>query len=692
MAGRPSLNAQSLESLGAARLAALLLEHTEGNAAARRALRLAVAEVRGAAEMGQKVRQRLATIARSKRWLAPKHLASLLADLEAQRLAIGGPIADQAPQVALELLWRFLDLANPLLDRVDDSEDKALELFHRVSADLGRLALQAGVNPTALADQVAEALLANRHGQADLLVRHGAEALQRQGLLRLRQRLEAERPPGPQPKGPLLENEADDSEAAGVMVREVCPYLEPWHPEAFDADANFEDDEDEEWDDENFEDEDQDIDEDIDADIDADADSDADEDFEDGADEDEDQDEDLDDPDVGRFGGGLLGVADVWDGQEPLGTAPAVAIREDRALAGEANCDPSASADAIKGAAGVAATDVADADVADAADSELRINLVEPDDEEDRDHDERDEEGRDDVDGDDEDRDEEDRDDQDRRSEAPWQRSQTVRLAMLAIADGLGDAEAYLTEYREHRPHALRLPRIAARVAMRLTAAGQAEQALVQLDRAVLEDGLQSDGARLWIDARLEALEALGRQEEAQRLRYRFALERLSIPHLRAYLQRLPAFEDGEAQEQALEAVLRHRAFNRALEFLHRWPDHRRAIRLILERPSRLDGSHEALLKPLAQLLEAQGQPLAASLCLRAMLEAILREARSGQDARGVRYLQRCLQLAPSIDDWGKASHHNAWVVNLLRRYSHRQDFFNKMTFDPMLPEPGVLP
>ena len=661
MAGRPSLNAQSLESLGAARLAALLLEHTQGNAAARRALRLAVAEVGGAAEMGQKVRQRLATIARSKRWLDRKELAPLLADLEAQRLAIGGPIADQAPQVALELLWRFLDLANPLLDRVDDSEDKALELFHRVSADLGCVAVQVGVDPTVLADQVAEALLANRHGQADLLVRHGAEALQRQGLLRLRQRLEAERPLRRQPEGPLLENEAAYSEAAGVMVREVCPFLEPWHPEAFDADANFEDDEDEESeDDSDFEDEDEYAD-------DEDEHFEEDDDLEDDEDEDGDQALGDDDPDAGRFGGMRLGVADVWDGQEPLGTAPADAIREDRALAGVAHHDPGASADGINGAA-----HVADLDVADADDSDLWINLFELYDEEDRDG--------------------EDRDGEHRRSEAPWQRSQTVRLAMLAIADGLGDAEAYLAEYREHRPHALRLPRIAARVAMRLTAAGQAEQALVQLDRAVLEDGLQSDGARLWIDARLEALEALGRQQEAQRLRYRFALERLSIPHLRAYLQRLPAFEEGDAQEQALEAVLRHRAFNRALEFLHRWPDHRRAIRLIQERPSRLDGSHEALLKPLAQLLEDKGQPLAASLCLRAMLEAILREARSGQDARGVRYLQRCLQLAPSIDDWGKASHHNAWVVNLLWLYSHRQAFFNKLTFDPMLPEPGVVP
>lgn len=104
------------------------------------------------------------------------------------------------------------------------------------------------------------------------------------------------------------------------------------------------------------------------------------------------------------------------------------------------------------------------------------------------------------------------------------------------------------------------------------------------------------------------------------------------MPHLRAYLQRLPAFEDGEAEEQALDAVLHHRAFNRALEFLHRWPDHRRAARLILERPQRLDGDNETLL----QTLEAKDQPLAASQCLRAMLEAILHGGRAGDYGCGV--------------------------------------------------------
>jgi len=37
-----------------------------------------------------------------------------------------------------------------------------------------------------------------------------------------------------------------------------------------------------------------------------------------------------------------------------------------------------------------------------------------------------------------------------------------VSIAMLDIADALGDAEAYLAEYRDHSPEALTVPAIAA--------------------------------------------------------------------------------------------------------------------------------------------------------------------------------------------------------------------------------------
>jgi len=48
-----------------------------------------------------------------------------------------------------------------------------------------------------------------------------------------------------------------------------------------------------------------------------------------------------------------------------------------------------------------------------------------------------------------------------------------VRIAMLDIADALGDAEAYWSEYRNHDPEALTVPAIAAEVAQRLTTAGR---------------------------------------------------------------------------------------------------------------------------------------------------------------------------------------------------------------------------
>ncbi len=76
----------------------------------------------------------------------------------------------------------------------------------------------------------------------------------------------------------------------------------------------------------------------------------------------------------------------------------------------------------------------------------------------------------------------------------PWRQRQNVRLALLTIADGLGDAEAYLAEYRGR-------PRLVARMARRLTAGGQPERALALLEAMKLPEGL----------------------------------ERLSLPHLRAY-------------------------------------------------------------------------------------------------------------------------------------------------------------
>lgn len=544
MAGRASLNAKNLEALGTARLAALLLQHTEGNAAARRALRLALAEQRGPLEMAQEVRKRLAAVERSSSWLDQKRRDALLADLDRQRQAIAGPIAAHDPDLAVELLWRFLDLASSLQDRCDCSDDAELPLFHQASADLGQVACRAKGSTAALAEQVAAALLENEGGEYDHLIEHLKEALKPEGLEQLRQIMEAKRPP----------RRSDAKQADG-------------------EDSSF----------------------------------------------------DGEDDEAAEDGNGYIYAPTFNSDYEPV---------DDEGFEAEY-----------------------DGDFESDYDDENGSGYQEVDEDEDQDYD---------LDPD------------------PRDRGQTVRLAMLAIADALGDAEAYLAEYRDHEPTALKRTLVAARVAQRLTTAGRAEEALALLDAAQPLPHQTPPGPGPWIDARIAALEQLERGAEAQQLRWKFALLRLSSQHLRDYLKRLPAFEDGEVQERALDLVLQHPYLGPALEFLHQWPDRRRTARLILARPDELVRADEKVLGVVAEALEAE-QPLAATLCLRALIEAIVEQARSNRYRHAVRYLASCRRLAGAVEAWGAIPDHNSYISELLYAYGHRAGFMNQLDSDILL-------
>ena len=542
MANKTSLNAKNLEALGTARLAELLMDLCQGNAAAKRALRLALAEQGGAADVAQQVRKRLATIARSGSWLDKRRRDELLADLERQRQAIVGSIASHDGELAMELLWRFLDLAESLLDRCDDSDEAALGLFHLVSADLGRVACLAQPAPATLADQVAVALLDNDYGQYDQLIPHLREALTPEGLLHLRQLLEAQRPPSPAQAD--QEDELEDLLDSELSDDELLEQLD-----LLDVDAGF------------------------------------------------------------------LYISNLGGNSEP-----------DAVVDGASEPDDDEALDAD----------------------------LEPDFDDDSDPD-------------------------------VGQHRLAVRLAMLAIADALGDADGYLAEYRDHHPVALKLPGIAARVAGRLTAAGRAADALLLLEAA--EPYLQNRPASFldWLDARIAALEALARPGEAQALRWSCVERSLSIRHLRDYLKALPAFEDVEAEERAFDLVFAYPSFDDALQFLHQWPDQRRAARLILARHLELDGDSYELLSAVGEALAAQ-QPLAATLCLRAMVDFSLDMSRSSRYKHAARHLATCSVLAAKINDWAGHEPHDSYRAHLRLTHRNKYSFWEVLGESPWRP------
>jgi hypothetical protein len=130
-------------------------------------------------------------------------------------------------------------------------------------------------------------------------------------------------------------------------------------------------------------------------------------------------------------------------------------------------------------------------------------------------------------------------------------RISTVRPALTEIADVQGDVDAFIAQYEEQTR---KVPKIAAEIARRLLSAGRLEEAWQAIEAA--EHRRRESGWNWpefeWENARIEVLEALGRANEAQAARWSCFERSLSSSHLRAYLKRLPDFDDIEAEKKAL--------------------------------------------------------------------------------------------------------------------------------------------
>ncbi len=187
MASKKTLNAKNLETLGAARLAELLIEISTGDAAAKRRLRLELAGAVSPVEVAREIRKRLTTIARARSFIDWQNRKAFVADLETQRRAIIDQVAKTDPAEALDLLWRFMALANPVVERCDDSSGTIIGVFHAASCNLGRIATAAKTDPNLLAEQAFRALTENDYGQHDDLIEALTPALGPAGLDHLKQ-------------------------------------------------------------------------------------------------------------------------------------------------------------------------------------------------------------------------------------------------------------------------------------------------------------------------------------------------------------------------------------------------------------------------------------------------------------------------------------------------------------------------
>jgi hypothetical protein len=189
MASKKTVTADNLAALGAERLAAILIELADGDAEIKRRLRLELAAEEGGDSIAAEIGKRITALRSARSFIDWQKQRDFVRDLDLQRAMIADRVAATRADLGLELMWRFLDLAEPVINRVDDSNGSVGDVFRSACEDLGAIAVRAKPDPAVLADRVFAALLANDYGVYDGLVPILLPALGDAGAAHLRSRL-----------------------------------------------------------------------------------------------------------------------------------------------------------------------------------------------------------------------------------------------------------------------------------------------------------------------------------------------------------------------------------------------------------------------------------------------------------------------------------------------------------------------
>lgn len=140
----------NLATLGAERLAGLLIEFATGDAALKRRLRMELSAEVGAGDLALELDKRLVSLAESRAKVSWRKRPGLLTELRAIRRVILERLAPLDTRLALDRLVAWFDLYVPLRTRVSDPKGEMTLMFDEASSDLARLASEAGVDVAGL--------------------------------------------------------------------------------------------------------------------------------------------------------------------------------------------------------------------------------------------------------------------------------------------------------------------------------------------------------------------------------------------------------------------------------------------------------------------------------------------------------------------------------------------------------------
>lgn len=197
---KKSLNKTNLETLGADRLAALVMDLVQGSAALQRRARMELSAAQGPKDVAADLRKRFAALRRSTSYVGWRKQRALVKDLESLLAMIDSSIAPDDPAEAFDLLWSFLLLAPSIHERTDDSNGAVGDVMRQAVEMIAAMSPRLSMDPKALAERILDAVADAGYGEFDGIIPATADALGQDGLNHLKTITNAwaDAPPTPQ--------------------------------------------------------------------------------------------------------------------------------------------------------------------------------------------------------------------------------------------------------------------------------------------------------------------------------------------------------------------------------------------------------------------------------------------------------------------------------------------------------------
>lgn len=188
-----TISPEALAKLGAKRLAELLVEACQDDKPLRRKIELLLASKQGSEVLDGAISKRLTALSRAHKFVDWDEVPTLAAELDALREGIVLQLSVVDPRAASELMWRFLTLARPTLERVDDYSGRIADVFYSASVDIGSLLAKVpDLSKARLAERLHEGLSEDDQGFFAQIITSASEALGLEGRTKLRELLTAD--------------------------------------------------------------------------------------------------------------------------------------------------------------------------------------------------------------------------------------------------------------------------------------------------------------------------------------------------------------------------------------------------------------------------------------------------------------------------------------------------------------------